>query len=236
MSTQTLPQAPAAEPRSGRPSSRLTATAPRVDLLPPEIGQRIKQAASRSGMRLLMFFALVLVLVGVAGAWYLSTLSQLALAEESEKTSGLVSQQAQYSDVREAQRAIAVGEAARLVGISTEIDWSDYLEKLAVSLPEGVSISEVVIDSETASAPYQQSEVPLEGARIATLTFTAKSATLPMIPDWLIRLRQLPGFVDALPGSVNLGADGYTAGITMHINEDAFSLRFQDDATTGDSE
>ena len=222
----------------------MTAASPRVDLLPPEIGQRIRQAAARSGMRLIMFFALVLVLAGIAGAWYLSTVAQLALTEASDRTL-IDGQQAQYADVRDAQRAIAVGEAARLVAVSTEIDWSDYLEKLAKSLPAGVTIEEVVIDSETATMPYPQSDVPLEGARIATLSFTARSATLPMIPDWLVRLRQLPGFVDALPGSVNIAGGGYTASITMHINEEAFSLRFQDEddaevdeaeATTGDSQ
>jgi Tfp pilus assembly protein PilN len=216
---------------------------PRVDLLPPEIGERNRQLSARRGMRLLIFFALIVVLVGVAGAWYLSTLAQLSLAAEKSKTSTLIGQQSQYNDVRHAQDAIAVGEAALRVGASTEIDWQDYLQQLAASLPAGVSLTEVVIDSESATVPYPQSDVPLQGARIATLTFTASSATLPMVPDWLDRLRGLPGFVDAVPGSVTLDTNGYTASITMHINEEAFSGRFDekkdaasDDAASDDAE
>src|SRR4051794_10248468 len=115
-------------------------------------------------MRLLIFFVLIIVLIGVAGAWYLSTVAQLSLAGEKSKTSTLLGQQAQYADVRHAQDAIAVGEAALQVGASTEIDWQDYLQKLAASLPAGVSLTEVVIDSETSTVPYPQSDVPLQGA------------------------------------------------------------------------
>jgi Tfp pilus assembly protein PilN len=234
MSTKTLPDSRPADVKGARPSGRelraATVASPRVDLLPPEIGERNRQRAARRGMRMLIFFALIIVLVGVAGTWYLSTSAQLALLAESGKTNTLMTQQAQYADVRQAQNAIAVGEAAQRVGASTEIDWNDYLAKLAASLPEGVVITEVVIDAQSAEVPYPQSEVPLEGARIATLTFSAKSATLPIIPDWLERMRKLPGFVDALPGSVNRVTDGYTASIKMHINELAYSLRFAEEA------
>ena len=213
----------------------------RVDLIPPEIEERNRQLGVRRGLRFLILLAFVIVIAGIGGVWYLATNAQLALVAEQERTDELTGQQLQYVDVREAQRALALGEAALRVGGSTEIDWQNYLQLLQATLPEGVSLQAVRVNSVGPTAAYAQSDVPLEGARIATLSFTAKSTTLPMIPDWLNRLRDLPGFVDATPGSVNLEGGTYTASITMHINSDAYSHRLTPDkapdagATAGDT-
>ena len=83
------------------------------------------------------------------------------------------------------------------------------------------------VDSATAFLDYAQSTVPLEGSRVGTLVFTAMSPGLPSIPGWLDGLATLKGFADAVPGSVSYQDDGtYLVNITMHINSDAFSLRF----------
>jgi Tfp pilus assembly protein PilN len=199
---------------------------PRVDLLPPEIGARNKAKAVRRGLRAIILLTVVVVVVAIGGAWYLTTNSVLALVAEQHRTTALAQQKNQFADVSDAQRAIELGAAAQRVAGSTEIDWQDYLQQLQASLPAGVTLTAVVTDSENATTAFPQSDVPLEGARIATLTFTATSATLPIIPDWLDALRKLPGFVDATPGSVTIDQGGYTVSITMHINDGAFSYRF----------
>ena len=62
---------------------------------------------------------------------------------------------------------------------------------------------------------------------MATLVFAATSPTLPEVPTWLDGLQTLPGFADALPGSLITNDDGtYTVNVTMHINDEAFSKRF----------
>ena len=157
--------------------------------------------------------------------------------KQEQRTGELQGQQLQYADVREAQHQLELGEAAIRVGGSTEIDWQDYLLQLQASLPAGVTLQDVSVDSIGVMSEYAQSDVPLEGARIATLTYTAQSATLPTIPDWLDRLRGLPGFVDATPGSVTLQEGVYTASITMHIDSSAYSNRLtkDEDAETTDA-
>ncbi len=112
---------------------------------------------------------------------------------------------------------------------STEINWQDYLLALQGTLPEGVSIKTVDITSATPMTAFAQSTGPLSGARVAELNFTATSATLPTIPDWLRSMSKLPGFVDATPGSVTITDGVYSATVLMHINADAFSLRFDPD-------
>ena len=78
------------------------------------------------------------------------------------------------------------------------------------------------------AASYAQATAPLQGSRVATLTISARSPQLPQVPSWLDALRSLPGFVDAVPGSVTLDqqSNTYTVNITMHINQDAYSKRF----------
>jgi hypothetical protein len=91
------------------------------------------------------------------------------------------------------------------------------------------------VDAATVTSQYPQSSIPLQGARVATLNFTAISPTLPEIPGWLNSMRDLPGFVDATPGSVSLNDDGtYTANIVLHIDAQAYSNRLTvEDADSG---
>jgi hypothetical protein len=101
------------------------------------------------------------------------------------------------------------------------------LTLVQATLPINVTLDTVNIDSATPFAPYTQATAPLQGSRIATLSFTAKSSTLPEVPTWLIALATLPGYADATPGSVTRNATGtYSVNITMHINQAAFTHRF----------
>ncbi len=199
---------------------------PRVSLMPPELGQRNKQLGVQRGLRLLMFAVVVLVIAATGGAWYLAFNATLAAQAEQARTADLLLQQQQYAEVQRAIRSVELGEAALRVGGSTEIDWQDYLGRVQASLPEGVTLDSFTVDASTITEQYPQSTIPLQGARIATLQFSAISPNLPEIPDWLNRLQSLPGFVDATPGSVSRGADGrYTASIEMHIDAQAYSNR-----------
>jgi hypothetical protein len=234
--TATAPRA--REANTGRKSVPLGA-APRVSLMPPELGERNRQLGVQRGLRLLMFAVIVLVIAAIGGAWYLAFSANLAMQAEQSRTADLLLEQQQYADVQAAIRDVQLGEAALRVGGSTEIDWQDYLGRVQASLPEGVVLDSFTVDAATVTEQYPQSSIPLQGARIATLQFSAVSATLPEIPAWLVQLRQLPGFVDATPGSVSRGADGqYTASIEMHIDAEAYSNRLtaeDDEAASGDS-
>jgi hypothetical protein len=212
---------------------------PRVSLMPPELGERNRQLGIQRGLRLVMVLVLLLVLAGVAGAWYLSFNAAAALGAENQRTIVLQGQRLQYADVDRALNEVALGEAALGVGGSTEIDWQDYLNRVQASLPAGVTIAAFNVDAANVTAQYAQSSVPLQGARIATLQFTALSSTIPEIPDWLNGLSTLPGFVDANPNSVSVsGAEGsaYTASITMHIDATAYSNRLVEKPTGAEND
>lgn len=200
---------------------------PRVSLLPAEVNDFHKARTARRRLGLGVVAVLILTTIGIAGAGYLNMQAQAALEASRLTSQSLLAQQAEFSDLRQAQNGIELTEAGQLVGASTEIEWPDYLNKLQATLPEGVMIDTVTIDSASPFVDYVQSTVPLASTRVATVTFTAISPTIPSIPSWLDGLATLTGFADAVPNSVSLKEDGtYLVNITMHINSAAFSQRF----------
>jgi hypothetical protein len=201
---------------------------PRVDLLPPEVRAQRRGRTLRRALAVGVVGVLALTLAGVGGATMLSLTVQSDLANAQAETDSLLSQQLKYIDVRKVQDQVKLVQAAQEVGASTEIDWRDYLVKVQATLPPDVALEIINIESASPLAAFAQPTVPLQGARVATLSFTAQSPTLPRVPSWLDSLATLPGFVDAVPGSVTLDDQSklYTVNIVMHINEAAYSKRF----------
>ncbi len=249
--TTRAPEAPVEEPRKifgmtisppkksggspGKGAALVVGGAPRANLLPPEIILKRTQLKTRRGLRVGVLFVAIAVAAGCLGSVAFSTAAGVQLATASANRDALVLEQATYSEVTQVLQTIDTIKAGQQVGASTEIAWRDYLVSLQATLPAGVTLTSLTVDSATPMTAYDQPTGPLQGARVATLQFTAKSATLPSIPDWLRGLATLPGFVDATPGSVKLDADGYTSQVSMHINADAFSLRY-DPATVAERE
>lgn len=201
---------------------------PRVDLLPPEVLKRRQAKAVQRSLGIGMVGLLAIVLAGTAAATFVSGQAQEQLVAEQSRTTELLAEQTQYGEIRTAQAQVDLVKAAQQVGVSTEIDWKAYLQAVQATLPASVAIESVMVDSATPIVLYPQPTVPLQGARVATVDFTASSTALPDVPAWLNGLTTLPGFADALPGSVTLDetTNVYTVTITMHINEAAFAQRF----------
>lgn len=199
----------------------------RVDLLPPEVHAERRAKVVRRRLVLGVLLTLALVAGGTAAASLDALQAQAQLSADQVKGQALLLQQQKYVEVRKVQTEVKLIQAAEQVGTSTEIDWRKYLIAVQSTLPANVTIDTVKIDSATPLAPYAQSTVPLQGVRVATLSFTAKSATLPQVPAWLDALTTLPGFADASPGLVTRDRGGaYSVNITMHIDQRAFTNRF----------
>lgn len=201
---------------------------PHVDLLPPEVTELRRGHATRRALGLGIVGVLLLTLAGVGGSSLLAMTASSSLTDAQNQTTSLLAQQTKYIEVRRVQDQVKVIEAAQEVGASTEVDWRDYLVKVQQTLPANVSLQTITVDSASPLAAYAQATAPLQGTRIATLSVTAQSPTLPQVPSWLDALATLPGFVDAVPGSVTLDAQSklYTVNIVLHINQDAFTKRF----------
>lgn len=198
-----------------------------IDLLPTETRKLVAARKTRDRLGLAVVAVLLLMLLGSGGAGVAALLAQGELTAEQAQTGLLLAEQRKYGEVRQVQDEVALVQAARGIGMSAEIDWKAYLDDVQKTLPGGMTIDTVQIDSSSPQTAFVQSTAPLQGNRVATLSFTAKSPTLPVVPPWLDRLQALRGFADALPGSLVKNPDGsYMINITMHINEAAFSKRF----------
>ena len=201
---------------------------PRAHLLPPEVLADRRAAVLRRRLGFGVIGLVVVVALGIAGAGSAAVSAQARLAESQATTESLLKQELSFGKVRAAQNQVDLIKTAQQVGASTEIDWMEYLQKVQGTLPADVVITGVNIDSSTPIELYAQATASLQGPRVATIVFTAKSPSLPVVPSWLDALKTLPGYADALPGSVDLDTSSnlYTATITMHVNEKAFSHRF----------
>jgi hypothetical protein len=201
---------------------------PRADLLPPELRLYGKARALRRRLWLGVAALGLLMFLGIGAAALQAMQVQSNLTAEQGKTSALLTEQRKYGTVRTVQQEASLVEAAQQVGTSTEIDWQKYLNAVQATLPANVVLTSVTIEAGSPLQSYAQASVPLQGARVATLSFAATSATLPEVPAWLNSLTGLPGYADASPGSVTRDdtTGVYTVAITMHINEAAFTNRF----------
>ncbi|TAM69502.1 MAG: hypothetical protein EPN48_09090 [Microbacteriaceae bacterium] len=201
---------------------------PRVDLMPQSIRLQRKRSKTARRLGFAVVGVVVLTLAGVAASTYASLVSEQNLAAAQANTQNILRQQAKYMPVRTVQARIGLVQAAQQVGASTEIDWKTYLTAVQNTLPAGVQMGTVKIDSASPLAAYAQASAPLQGSRVATLSFAATTATLPQVPAWLNALATLPGYADGAPGTVTRNENGsYVANVTLHINEAAFDKRFE---------
>ena len=199
----------------------------RAHLLPPEVLHKRKAKVVRQRLGFVVLLVALLVIGGTALVRVQAQQAEANLAIEQVNTQSLLVQQRKYVEVRKVQQQVDTIMLARQMGTTTEINWEMYLTSVQATLPQNVTIDTINIDSATPFAPYTQATAPLQGARIATLSFTAKSSTLPEVPAWLDALKTLPGYADASPGSVTRNETGaYSVSITMHINDAAFTNRF----------
>ena len=232
--TRQTADAPAPGPSTARRDGIVIGAEPRVHLLPPEVLADRKAGVIRTRLAFGVVAVVAVVALGVLGASSLAASAQSDLASDQAQTQQLLKQQLSYVKVRAVQEQLSLIRTAQEVGASTEIAWTPYLQKVQQTLPPNVTITGVAVDSSTPIELYPQSTASLQGPRVATIVFTAQSPSLPQVPSWLLALKTLPGYADALPGSVNLDSGGaYTVTITMHVNEDAFSERFSQTPKTG---
>ncbi|MES2169264.1 MAG: hypothetical protein V4479_00870 [Actinomycetota bacterium] len=199
---------------------------PRVELLPPEVAQNEQARATRRRLIALFVVVLIIVIAGYGAAVFHGQQAQGDLAAAQARTAAIQGERQKYAAVTTTDALITDIDAARTLGASTEIIWSDLLDSIRASLPAGVSITSATMKG---TAPW---EVPLTPAgplrepRIATLSIVISSPTIFDATDIVRALVTVPGFADATPDTVTGGSGGYSTTITLNVNDKALSGRF----------
>ena len=200
---------------------------PRVNLLPPEVRSGNKVRIVRRRLGVVLLGVIILVAGGVTAATTVAITTEVQLAVAQARTDALFAEQAKYSEVRLVENNIALIAAAREAGAATEVNWDGYLAEVRTRLPSEITIDTVAVDSAPPFQPYAQATAPLQQARVATLTLSLTSRSLPEVPAWLGALEDLPGYADGAPSSILRDDTGsFTVTLVLHISDGAHSNRF----------
>ncbi|AIV41092.1 MULTISPECIES: hypothetical protein [unclassified Curtobacterium] len=235
--TSTEERTDAMQGRRGRAGRRAAADStagrtPRVDLLPAEVYVERRQRAvtRRAWLGVVVAAAAVVLASGGAMAHQMATAAALTAAQG--ETTTLLAQQQRYAELRAAERDTDLLDSARAVGGSTEVDWDGTLGGIRDVLPADLAISGMTIASATVTEPFGQPADAGPTPRVATLTLTARSTTIPSVPDWTSRLSGTTGYLDSSISSISYDEDRgeYTSVIELELDARAYDGKYEKDA------
>ena len=209
---------------------------PRADLLPPEVRQAVRDRRTTRYLAYGVVVAIALSVIGTVYAFGNSIASQANLAFEKDRTVKLLEEQEQYAVARATAAQIDLIIEAREQAMATEINWNEYFKAIEATLPEGVVIEQMIIDSVSPIDELPVTEIPLQTGWVALLTVKAASATVPDVEKWLDDLKGVKGFAGVAP-PVEVkegGTAAYTVTMQILVNTDAYALRFAEKDIKGD--
>lgn len=216
--------------------SSMSAPAPRVNLLPPEI---LAQRAVRK-LAGLLAGAVVLCAAAAGGGYaYAGTGEAKArsdLAGAQAVQAGLQRQQRALQPAQQAQTQIQAAQAALAAAMGNEVLWSRYLDQLRLTRPDGVRFGTVKLDpvggtgtttSGSAASTGSTTSTTAAGA-IAALTVTGKAASQPDVAALMDQLARIKGFtgvyLTSTDADTSTGVVSYT--VTLGVTADALSHRY----------
>ncbi|MGH8869296.1 MAG: PilN domain-containing protein [Actinomycetes bacterium] len=186
-----------------------TATAPHVNLLPPEIAseRRIRRVKAA-------FAAAVALAVLAVGGLYLNAVSevdgaQLQLQEVQDQQATMQDQVAALAHVKQTYAQVAAAQTLVKQARDQEVRWSYYLNDLSLSLPDGVWLDTMTLArtdaTGAAAATDTTAAVPVDPATgtttatpgIGTVTFTGSAYGHNDVATWLETLSAQKGYADA---------------------------------------
>lgn len=249
MSTMTTPPVAAGEPQNAatQPSKadarkqaavKLTLGGdPTVQLLPPSIRDRaLARSRIRTGVLLVVLGAVVAAALVVVGTLR-TTQADLALQAANDRTTELLSQQAQYTEAVRIDALVKQIEELQLGATSTEIDWAVLVGALLAGLPEG---GQLISITAAGTAPWDQAATIGDAGTpvLAVLELSLSTLSIQHATAYSRALSELPGFASSTISQVAVGTDGrVTTTLTLTLTTGAESGRFlPDDDAEGDAE
>jgi type II secretory pathway pseudopilin PulG len=198
----------------------------RVNLLPPEVGER----RQRQGRVRILVLLVVLAVVVVAGAYVgtreLATTAQTSLASAQAQSQSLLQQQGTYAKAKDANDSISQIDEALTVTTSSEVTWADLYGLIQKDLPSGARVTSAIF---TGRAPFDGVLVPtspISPPKVATIAVTVALDS----PDDAATFMESVGAEDTVSGvtlSTLSGVSGqYLATFRVDFNAKALSQRF----------
>ena len=202
---------------------------PRVDLMPAEVHAKRQGGSTRRLLTLVLIASIVIVGAGYAAASLKAVSSTAELAVSQARTQELLAEQATYSEVTHVIQGSALITEARPQVTATEVLWKDYLDPVLAALPPTATVVSIAAVGRSPIEPELGITGPLREPRVAGLTITIKTPTIPDATGWMRRLPNTPAFADSMPTSIANPDGTYTTTITLNASDDALSHRFDDE-------
>lgn len=203
---------------------------PRVQLLPQSVRDRVKAAAVRRRLSMLVVLAVVVAGGGYAFAFLQNVTAQAQLETARQQTQAVLAEQAQYSEGSRAANLLAGIRTAQYGVTANEINWDDVLDAVRALLPEGTTLDEANVIVQAPWEPALAVEGPLRSPRLATLTLTFVGPNIVDPVATTTNLSTLTGYVDARFDSSTEVDGAYKTIVRLMLNADATSHRFPDPA------
>ena len=201
---------------------------PRVSLLPPELEERKRSAATRRLAAMIVFIAIAIAAVGSGAAWLYQLERQGRLDAARRETAALIQQQAKYAEVRAQAAVVEAANGARLQIAGTEVDWQPYLEKAIALLDPSSGIWQIQVATKTPLEYYEPGLGVLMPPRIGAVIWEVSFPNLASMHKWVRELSELPGYVDARPTKASWDATNsyYRVIVEYTFDEEALAHRY----------
>ena len=204
---------------------------PQVNLLPPEVAAARNLTRIKAWLGVALLMTVVLAAVGFGAALLDGNTAAAELETAQSDGARLQADQAKYAEVPKVLGALADAKAARLVGMSTEVAWTAYLNAISATLPPNVSIDNFSVHGGTPMVSAPAPATALQAPSLYTITFAARSMTIPDSAAWADALNAVPGFADAWVSSASVTAQGtttyYQVAGSVQVNNVALANRFE---------
>lgn len=176
-----------------------TVVLPRVNLLPPEIGEAARFRRVQRSLALAVAGA-----VGVVGLVYLGATGAVDDAQgrvdaATAVQSGLQAETASYRDVQARHAAAAAAQQMLVRAMGSEVRFSGLLDDLALSVPDGVWLTNAVFTqtpAATTTAPTATGATTSAATGIGTITMSGYALEYEGVARWLDAAAGQRGYAD----------------------------------------
>lgn len=199
-------------------------TAPRVNLMPRAESERRERSAQLR--RWLGAFAAALMVVAAASAvaYWLQFSASLRLAAENLRTSALLSQLADLSEVRQALDLETELREFRAEAMASDLSWSAVLGTVQSALPPDVSTTGFSL----VPGGISHGDDPTQEAGVAGAV-TLTSATPAEIVPIIRALRSVPGVLEADGWQVMEEQGAYSYELRVVLDQSVYSGAYADE-------
>lgn len=233
MTTQTqTPAVGAAAAKTPRGGSLGAPELPQVDLLPPEIRESRGLAVLKRRLLLVVIAAVLVAILGYGGAVLVKSEAQSRVDAAQDDATRLLVEKRKYFEVTNVIKAIGTTQEAREFSVSAEVLWRPYIEAISAILPQDVTLDSFSVAQGTPSDLFNNTVTAadlLSDPGVGSVSFVARSATLPDASEWIDALEAIPGFTDATLQSSQISDKGeetyYSVACTVQVAKTALSGR-----------